>query len=83
MGRDELDKVRTHLLTTALIRRQTPAGQAAAVGRALVDHGDARRADQELPALQAVTGADVQRVLRHHVLGGRRATVTYVSSGIS
>lgn len=75
----ELDKVRTQLLTAALVRRQTPAGQAAAVGQAIIDHGDARRADRELPALQAVGAADVQRVLQRRVLSLRRATVTYLA----
>ncbi|MFN0182504.1 MAG: M16 family metallopeptidase, partial [Aquabacterium sp.] len=74
---DELDKVRARLLTSALSQRQRPAGQAAAVGNAVLVRGDARWADRELPELQAVTAADVQRVLRRWVLGARRATVTY------
>ncbi len=73
----ELDKVRARLLTGALLGRQTPAGKAAAVGQALLVRGDARAADLELPALQAVTAADVQRVLRRWVLGGKRVSVTY------
>ena len=76
---DELDKVRTKLLTAALERRQKPEGRAAAAGQAIIDHGDAARADLELPALQAVTGADVQRALRRHVLDRRKAVVTYVA----
>jgi zinc protease len=60
----ELDKVRTQLLTAALAGRQTPAGQAEAVGWAIVNHGDARQADAEIARLQAVEAADVQRVLR-------------------
>ena len=60
----ELDKVRNQLLTAALAARQTPAGQAEAVGWAVVNHGDARQADAEIARLQAVAAADVQRVLR-------------------
>ena len=77
IGAAELDKVRARLLTSALASRQTPAGKAAAVGQALLVRGDARAADRELPALQAVTGADVQRVLRRWVLGTKRMTLHY------
>jgi zinc protease len=74
---DELDKVRTQLLTGVITARQTPAGQADGVGWALVNHGDARQADGEIARLQAVTTADVQRVLRRHVLERPAVTVNY------
>ena len=77
----ELDKVRTQLLTAALVRRQTPAGLAAALGQALVLHGDVRQAERELPELQAVTAADVSRVLQRYVLGTKRITVHYLKQG--
>ena len=76
----ELDKVRTQLLTAALSSRQRPPGRAAAVGQALLVYGDARQADRELPELQAVRAADVQRVLRQHVLAARRTTLSYTST---
>lgn len=72
----ELDKVRTQLLTSALVSRQTPQGQAGAVGRAVLQRGDPRDADRELERLQAVTGADVQRVLKS-MLTRKRVTLTY------
>jgi zinc protease len=74
---DELDKVRTQLLTGVIAARQTPAGQADGVGWALVNHGQARQADGEIARLQAVTAADVQRVLRRHVLERPAVTVNY------
>lgn len=77
----ELDKVRTQLLTAALVRRQTPAGLAAALGQALVLHGDVRQAERELPELQAVAAADVSRVLQRYVLGSKRITVHYLLRG--
>ena len=73
----EIDKVRTQLLTATLVGRQTPAGRADAVGWALVLNGDPRDADGELARLQAVTAADVQRVLRTRVLDTHRVTVLY------
>ena len=41
-------------------------------------YGDARAADRRLAQLQAVTAADVQRVLTHYVLRARRVTIDYV-----
>jgi len=77
VGYDEMDKVRTQLLTAALLRRQTPQGQAGAIGQAALQLGDAREADARLARLQAVRVADVQRVLQQHVLAARRVTVDY------
>jgi zinc protease len=64
----ELDKVRTQLLTAVVAARQSPAGVAEAAGWAIVNHGDPREAEAEVARLQAVTAADVQRVMRRHVL---------------
>lgn len=77
IGADELEKVRTQLLTGVIAGRQTPAGLAESAGWALVNHGDARQADGELARLQAVTAADVQAVLRRHVLDRPAVTVRY------
>ena len=77
IARAELDKVRTQLLTGALLSRQTPQGLAGAIGRAVLLEGDAREADRRIGRLQAVQAADVQRVLRQHVLRARRVTLDY------
>ncbi|WP_083440575.1 M16 family metallopeptidase [Aquincola tertiaricarbonis] len=76
----EFDKVRTQLLTAALAERQTPNGRATAAGWAVIQYGDARQADQVLQRLQAVRAADVQRVLRRHLLQARSATLHYVQA---
>lgn len=75
----ELDKVRTQLLTSELVRRQTPAGKAEALGRAMLVRGDAAGADQELAELAAVSASDVQRALRAHVLNRRHIAVHYLN----
>ena len=80
VGSAELDKVRTQLLTAKVVERQTPQGQAAALGWALVLHGDVRAAAQELARLQAVRGADVQRVLRQYILDRPAVSVEYRSA---
>lgn len=74
----ELDKVRTQLMTSVLLSRQTPQGLADAIGRAVLLHGDAREADARIDRLQAVRVADVQRVLVRHVLQARRVTIDYL-----
>lgn len=74
----ELDKVRTQRVTAALLGRQTPQGLAGAIGQAVLLRGDAREADRTLARLQAVGAADVQRVLRQHVLTQRRVSIDYV-----
>jgi zinc protease len=77
LGATELDKVRSQLLTSAVLARQTPQGQAEALGRAVLLLGDARAADRQLQRLQAVGAHDVQRVLRRWVLGAARTSVVY------
>lgn len=74
----ELDKVRSQLLTEALVARQSAEGRALALGWAVVRRQDARMADVELEQLQAVRAEDVQRVLQRHVLEGHRVTLRYV-----
>ena len=73
-----MDKVRTQLLTSALLSRQTPQGQADAIGRAVLLYGDAGEVDQRITRLQAVRVADIQRVLEQYVLRARRVTIDYV-----
>ncbi len=73
----EVDKVRTRLVTSALAERETPEGKAMAVGGALLYHREAAYVDRELALLQAVTADDVRRVLRQHVLSGKRITLSY------
>ena len=78
VGFYELDKVRTQLLTSAVLARQTPQGQADAIGRAVFLYGDAAEADTRINRLQAVRIGDVQRVLEQYVLRGKRVTIDYV-----
>lgn len=73
----ELDKVKTQLLTEQLVQRQTAQGKAFALGNAVLQEGDAARANSDLAALQAVTTTDVQRVLKRYVLDAHRVTIDY------
>jgi zinc protease len=74
----ELAKVKLQILTQALDERQTPLGKASALGDAIIYQGDARYVNKELDDLQAVTAADVQRVLRKYILDAKQVTIEYV-----
>lgn len=77
----ELDKVKTQLVTAALLERQTPDGLASALAEATALQGDPAAADRKLAELQRVTAADVQRVLRRYVTAAHKVTITYRQDG--
>ena len=77
----EIDKARTLLLTEQLKSRETVDGRATALGDAWLLTGRAGHANDELPALLAVTAADVQRVVREVLLQGHRTTLEYRPAG--
>jgi zinc protease len=73
----ELTKVKTQVLTGALLARQTPEGLASAVAEAAVLEGNAARVNTGLIALQNVSAADVQRVMQRYVAQAHKVTVKY------
>ena len=76
----ELAKIKTQVLTSALLSRETPEGLASAVADSAVLEGDAAKVNSSLVALQNVTAADVQRVLQRHVLRAHKVTVEYTQA---
>ncbi len=80
IGAAELAKIKTQILTGALLTRQTPEGLSAALAEAAVIEGNAANVNTDLAALQKVSAADVQRVLRRYVLGAHHVTVTYTQA---
>lgn len=74
----ELDKAKTQLLTAALVSRQSAQGLGEALGWATILHRDPLYINRDLDALQAVTGADVARVVRQYLLGRPRVVLQYV-----
>jgi zinc protease len=74
----ELAEAKAGLLADAVRGRETIDGRAFAIGYALRTEGDAARANTDLPALQAVTAADVQRVARKYLVDDRRVVVRYL-----
>ena len=74
----ELDKVKTQLLTSEIKGRQTAQGKAFGLGQAALIEGDPARINGDLAALQRVTAADVQRVLKQYVTGAHSVTIDYL-----
>ena len=75
----ELEKAKNLLLTDALRERETVNGKAFALGQAIILEGNAAEVNRSLSGLQAVTAADVQRVLRKYVRDTKPVVINYVA----
>jgi zinc protease len=73
----ELDKAVNQLVASALRERETNSGKAFAIGNAAVLVGDAGRVNTDIERLQAVTAADVQRVMKKYFTDANRVVITY------
>jgi zinc protease len=73
----ELDKAVNQLVANALRERETNSGKAFAIGNAAVLVGDAGRVNTDIERLQAVTAADVQRVMKKYFTDANRVVITY------
>jgi zinc protease len=74
----ELEKAKNQLLTNQLRERETSNGKALALGEAAVLLGDPTRVNTDLARLQAVTAADVQRVMKKYFTDANRLVITYL-----
>lgn len=83
IGAAELAKVKTQMLTDALLTRQTPEGLGAAVAEAAVLEGNVAQVNVGLVALQNVTALDVQRVMRRYLNGTHRVSIEYTQDGVA
>jgi zinc protease len=79
VGAAELEKAKNLLLTRLLRDRETNDGKASALGEAIVVKHDAAEVNKGLASVQAVTAADVQRVLKKYVAGGKPVVITYTA----
>jgi zinc protease len=73
----ELEKAKNQLVTNQLRERETNNGKAQALGEAVVLLGDANRVNTDIERLQAVTAADVQRVMRQYFTDTNRVVIHY------
>ena len=74
----ELEKAKNQIITEQLRDRETSNGKALALGEAAILIGDANRVNTDLSRLQAVTAADVQRVLRKYLTDDNRVVLYYL-----
>lgn len=74
----ELEKAKNLILTGALRERETSNGKAFSIGESLVLQRDANFINTGLAKLQAVTPADVQRVVRKYFVEGKPLVLTYL-----
>lgn len=74
----ELDKAKNQIITDQLRQRETSNGKALALGEAAVLLGDPARVNTDLARLQAVTAADVQRVMKKYFTDANRVVIYYL-----
>ena len=74
----ELDKAKNQLVTNELRQRETSNGKALSLGEAAVLLGDPNRVNTDLAQLQAVTAADVQRVMKKYFTAANRLVIYYL-----
>jgi zinc protease len=75
----ELEKAKTVLVTNKLEELETNNGKATALGNAAVVLGDPNRINTDVQKLQAVTVADVQRVMKKYLAPANRVVITYTA----
>ena len=74
----ELEKAKNQIITDQLRQRETSNGKALALGEAAVLLGDPARVNSDLGRLQAVTAADVQRVMQKYFTDSNRLVLYYL-----
>jgi zinc protease len=77
----ELDKAKNLIVTSALRTRETNTGKAFALGEAVTVQRNADAVNTQLARLQAVTAADIQRVVKKYLIDGKAVVITYVDQG--
>ena len=77
VGAAELEKAKNLIITGALRERETNDGKAGALGEAITQFHDASYVNRGLERLQAVTAADVQRVVQKYLIDGKAVVITY------
>jgi zinc protease len=74
----ELEKAKNQIVTEQLQKLETSNGKALALGEAAVLLGDPARVNTDLERLQAVTAADVRRVMKKYLSDKNRMVLYYL-----
>jgi zinc protease len=78
---NELAKAKNQLITRTLQEREQNDGKAIAIERAIAYQGDASAVNTDIQKLQAVTAADVQRVMKKYFTDKNRVVIYYQNGG--
>jgi zinc protease len=73
----ELEKAKNQLISRAIRARETNDGKAIAIERAVAYQGDPKAVNNEVAELQAVTAADIQRVMKQYFKDNNRVVIHY------
>ncbi len=73
----ELEKAKNQLVSRAIRARETNDGKAIAIERAVAYLSDPKAVNNEVTALQAVTAADIQRVMKQYFKDNNRVVIHY------
>jgi zinc protease len=73
----ELQKARNQLITETIRNRQNNDGKAIAIERAIAYQHDPKAVNSDIQKLQAVTAADVQRVMKKYFSDTNRTVIYY------
>lgn len=73
----ELEKAKNQLISRAIRARETNDGKAIAIERAVAYQGDPKAVNNEVERLQAVTVADIQRVMKQYFKDNNRVVIHY------
>ena len=76
-----LEKAKNQLITRTLQEREQNDGKAIAIERAIAYQGDPNAVNTDIQKLQAVTAADVQRVMKKYFTEKNRVVIYYQNGG--
>jgi len=73
----ELEKAKNQVISSAIQQRENNDGRAIIIERAIAYLGDPKAVNDEVEKLQAVTPADIQRVMRQYMKDNNRVVIYY------
>ena len=73
----ELTKAKNTLVAEAIRQIETNQGKAMAIGQSVILRGSAQAVNNQVKELQAVTAADIQRVMRQYFTDKNRVVIYY------
>ncbi len=73
----ELEKAKNQLVSEAIRERETNDGKAIAIEQAVAYQSDPKAVNNDVAALEAVTAADIQRVMKQYFKDNNRVVIYY------